>query len=96
VWRTDALVAALDGYRGRSLYRLLGPLQPVRVHLPAAEDGRAPWFDCDTMDDLGVARERARGAEKRGAEKRGARGTRGLENAVPGDVPPGNAVPGTP
>jgi molybdenum cofactor guanylyltransferase len=71
VWRTDALVAALDGYRGRSLYRLLGPLQPVRVHLPAAEDGRAPWFDCDTMDDLGAARERARGAGKPG-------------NAVPG------------
>ncbi|WP_203976990.1 molybdenum cofactor guanylyltransferase [Planotetraspora silvatica] len=62
VWRTEALADALDGYRGRSLYRLLGPLEPVRVHLPAPGDGRAPWFDCDTMDDLGAARERARGA----------------------------------
>ncbi|GII32141.1 hypothetical protein Pmi06nite_55830 [Planotetraspora mira] len=62
VWRTEALADALDGYRGRSLYRLLGPLEPVRVELPAPGDGRAPWFDCDTMDDLGAARERARGA----------------------------------
>ncbi|GAA4592922.1 hypothetical protein GCM10023194_55950 [Planotetraspora phitsanulokensis] len=62
VWRTDALVDALDAYEGRSLHRLLGPLEPVRVHLPAAEDGRAPWFDCDTIDDLGAARERASGA----------------------------------
>ncbi|GAA4576258.1 molybdenum cofactor guanylyltransferase [Planotetraspora kaengkrachanensis] len=62
VWRTGVLADALDGYEGRSLHRLLGPLGPVRVRLPAAEDGRAPWFDCDTIDDLGAARERARGA----------------------------------
>lgn len=59
VWRTVALRDALAGYSGRSLYGLLGPLGPARLHLPAGEDGCAPWFDCDTMDDLGTARKRA-------------------------------------
>nr|WP_203942130.1 NTP transferase domain-containing protein [Planotetraspora thailandica] len=59
VWRTAALTGALSGYTGGSLHRLLGPLDPVLVRLPASGDGRAPWFDCDTMDDLGAARARA-------------------------------------
>jgi molybdopterin-guanine dinucleotide biosynthesis protein A len=58
VWRTAVLRDALHGYAGRSLHRLLGPLEPVRLRLPASRDGRAPWFDCDTMEDLGAARER--------------------------------------
>ncbi|MFF0576738.1 molybdenum cofactor guanylyltransferase [Streptosporangium saharense] len=47
VWRTARLTRALDGYEGRSLHGLLGPLEPVGLRLP----GR-PWFDCDTPDDL--------------------------------------------
>ncbi|MBG0832975.1 NTP transferase domain-containing protein [Planomonospora sp. ID67723] len=52
-WRTAVLAEALDGYRGRSLHGLLGPLDPVPVHL-AGE----PWFDCDTLDDLEHVRSR--------------------------------------
>jgi molybdopterin-guanine dinucleotide biosynthesis protein A len=59
VWRTQMLREALAGYAGRSLYGLLGPLRPVRLFLPPDGDGCAPWFDCDTMDDLGIARKRA-------------------------------------
>ncbi|MFF4418007.1 NTP transferase domain-containing protein [Streptosporangium sp. NPDC001559] len=47
VWRTAELTRALDGYEGRSLYGLLGPLGPVGLRLPGK-----PWFDCDTPDDL--------------------------------------------
>ncbi|MGN9840368.1 NTP transferase domain-containing protein [Nonomuraea sp. H19] len=50
-WPAAALKAALGSYAGRSLKGLLGPLVAARLALP----GR-PWFDCDTMDDLEVAR----------------------------------------
>ncbi|WP_067179327.1 molybdenum cofactor guanylyltransferase [Microtetraspora niveoalba] len=56
VWRTEPLREALAGYDGRSLRGLLGPLGPVAVRLGARADGCAPWFDCDTMDDLDRAR----------------------------------------
>ncbi|MEV2278738.1 molybdenum cofactor guanylyltransferase [Nocardiopsis sp. NPDC049922] len=52
VWRTDAVRAALADYRGRSLFRLLGPLEPRRIAL--ADDGAE--FDCDTPEDLARAR----------------------------------------
>ncbi|MFI6576413.1 molybdenum cofactor guanylyltransferase [Nocardiopsis sp. NPDC050513] len=52
VWRTDAVRAALADYRGRSLHRLLGPLDPRPVAL--ADDGAE--FDCDTPEDLARAR----------------------------------------
>ncbi|MBP2703624.1 NTP transferase domain-containing protein [Microbispora sp. RL4-1S] len=58
VWRTAVLRRALEPYEGRSLHGLLGPLAPVRLR-PARADGREPWFDCDTVDDLGAARRRA-------------------------------------
>lgn len=51
LWPAQALRRALDGYAGRSLRGVLGPLVRARVALP----GR-PWFDCDTMDDLEEAR----------------------------------------
>ncbi|MCA2222225.1 DUF6457 domain-containing protein [Nonomuraea sp. NEAU-L178] len=51
LWPAETLRRALDGYTGRSLRGLLGPLVHARVALP----GR-PWFDCDTMDDLEEAR----------------------------------------
>ncbi|GAA3447307.1 molybdenum cofactor guanylyltransferase [Planomonospora venezuelensis] len=53
-WRTAVLAGALAGYRGRSLHGLLGPLDPVPLHL-AGE----PWFDCDTVDDLEHVRSRS-------------------------------------
>jgi molybdopterin-guanine dinucleotide biosynthesis protein A len=58
VWRTDVLADALAAYGGRSLYGLLGPLAPVRLGLPVDDEGRVPWFDCDTMDDVRDARQR--------------------------------------
>ena len=51
LWPAETLRRTLDGYAGRSLRGLLGPLVRARVALP----GR-PWFDCDTMDDLEEAR----------------------------------------
>ncbi|MEV6152103.1 DUF6457 domain-containing protein [Nonomuraea sp. NPDC052129] len=51
LWPAETLRRALDGYTGRSLKGLLGPL----VHARVALSGR-PWFDCDTMDDLEEAR----------------------------------------
>ncbi|MEU7747453.1 NTP transferase domain-containing protein [Nonomuraea sp. NPDC049158] len=51
LWPAERLRRALEGYSGRSLRGLLGPLVHARVALP----GR-PWFDCDTMDDLEEAR----------------------------------------
>jgi hypothetical protein len=59
VWRAEVLRAALRGYEGRSLRGLLDPLRPVRVGLPVGDDGRAPWFDCDTADDLADAESRS-------------------------------------
>lgn len=59
VWRTAALRAALGAYGGRSLHGLLRPLEPARVRLPVAPGQAPPWFDCDTIDDLRAARERA-------------------------------------
>jgi molybdopterin-guanine dinucleotide biosynthesis protein A len=56
-WRTGALRRALDGYAGTSLGGLLGPLAPVLVS-PARPPGEpAPWLDCDTPEDLRLARE---------------------------------------
>ncbi|MFC7385717.1 molybdenum cofactor guanylyltransferase [Sphaerisporangium rhizosphaerae] len=59
VWHAETLSRALDGYQGRSLYGLLGPLAPARLRPPVADDGRDPWFDCDTIDDVEAARRRA-------------------------------------
>ncbi|MBX6384467.1 MAG: nucleotidyltransferase family protein [Microbispora sp.] len=59
-WRVAPLRSALGAYRGRSLRGLLGPLGPVPVRPPVAPGETPPWFDCDTVDDLRAARERAR------------------------------------
>ncbi|MEV7970683.1 NTP transferase domain-containing protein [Sphaerisporangium sp. NPDC088356] len=58
VWRTETLARALAAYEGRSLHGLLGPLDPVRLSLAVGDDGRVPWFDCDTFDDVSDARKR--------------------------------------
>jgi molybdopterin-guanine dinucleotide biosynthesis protein A len=64
VWRTAALEETLGAYGGRSLHGLLGPLEPAKVGLAASAEGCEPWFDCDTIDDLGAARERAGNAAR--------------------------------
>lgn len=55
VWRTSALRGAFAGpTHGARLGVLLRGLDAARV---AADAGpRAPWFDCDTPDDLAAAR----------------------------------------
>ncbi|MCG5214960.1 molybdenum cofactor guanylyltransferase [Streptosporangium sp. KLBMP 9127] len=64
VWHTARLSAALEAYGGRSLHGLLAPLRPVLLR---AEPGdAAPWFDCDTIDDL----RRARGVAARRRDER--------------------------
>jgi molybdenum cofactor guanylyltransferase len=55
-WRTAALRAALDCYRGASLGGLLGPLAPELVSWPAGPGEPPPWLDCDTPADLAAAR----------------------------------------
>jgi molybdopterin-guanine dinucleotide biosynthesis protein A len=50
IWRTEALRAALEAYRGSSLRGLLGPMEPALVAPVAGE--RPPWFDCDTPADI--------------------------------------------
>lgn len=52
VWRTDTLRTALAAYEGRSLYRLLGPLNPFHVPLTDVPDD----FDVDTPEALERAR----------------------------------------
>ena len=60
VWRSSALRDALGSITGGPLRRVLGRLEPARMHVPAGPaPGPAPWFDCDTPDDLRVARARA-------------------------------------
>jgi molybdopterin-guanine dinucleotide biosynthesis protein A len=55
-WRTSVLRRAIGSYRGTSLHGLLGPLRPVLLALPPDADGRPPWLDCDTPEDLRRAR----------------------------------------
>lgn len=52
LWRTATLRAALADYTGRSLHKLLAPIEPVPVPLTAAPDD----FDVDTPEDLARAR----------------------------------------
>ncbi|HEX6498545.1 MAG TPA: NTP transferase domain-containing protein [Micromonosporaceae bacterium] len=54
VWRTAALTDRLarigPRYDGLSMRRLLGPLNAIE--LVSARTERAPWYDCDTAEDL--------------------------------------------
>jgi molybdopterin-guanine dinucleotide biosynthesis protein A len=58
-WRTGMLRRAATSYRGTSLRGLLGPLSPVLVSLAPAPGEPPPWLDCDTPEDLRLARELA-------------------------------------
>ena len=58
-WHTGMLRRAATSYRGTSLRGLLGPLSPVLVSLAPAPGEPPPWLDCDTPEDLRLARELA-------------------------------------
>jgi molybdopterin-guanine dinucleotide biosynthesis protein A len=56
-WPAAVLRAALEGYPGRSLRGVLGPLEPVLLPDETAAGEPPPWLDCDTADDLRVAQD---------------------------------------
>jgi molybdopterin-guanine dinucleotide biosynthesis protein A len=55
-WRTAVLGPAAAGYQGASLRGLLQPLRPVLISYRPRAGQAPPWFDCDTADELAVAR----------------------------------------
>ncbi len=55
-WQTGVLRRAADGYLGGSLHGLLRPLSPVLLGPAADRAGPPPWLDCDTEDDVRLAR----------------------------------------
>lgn len=55
-WRTDTLRSALQGYSGTSLRGLMEPLHPRLVCCDIAAGQPPPWLDCDSPDDLELAR----------------------------------------
>jgi molybdenum cofactor guanylyltransferase len=56
-WPAAVLRAALEEYPGSSLRGVLGPLEPVLLPDETAAGEPPPWLDCDTADDLRVARD---------------------------------------
>lgn len=56
-WPGAVLRAALEDYPGSSLRGVLGPLEPVLLPDETAAGEPPPWLDCDTADDLRVARD---------------------------------------
>ena len=56
-WRADALRRALPAEpAGAALSGVLTSLDAVRMRLSTQSGAPAPWFDCDTDDDLARAR----------------------------------------
>jgi molybdopterin-guanine dinucleotide biosynthesis protein A len=56
-WPAAVLRAALEDYPGSSLRGVLGPLDPVLLPDETTAGEPPPWLDCDTADDLRVARD---------------------------------------
>jgi molybdopterin-guanine dinucleotide biosynthesis protein A len=55
-WPAAALHAAIGVYPGGSLHGLLGPLRPAMVGPATGRAGPPPWLDCDTEEDVRLAR----------------------------------------
>jgi molybdopterin-guanine dinucleotide biosynthesis protein A len=55
-WRTSALRLALRDYAGAALRGLLAPLDPVVLRCDPAAGQPPPWLDCDTPEELALAR----------------------------------------
>lgn len=62
-WQARALRTAMHTYAGDSLHSLMAPLDFVLLRPASAGDGRAPWLDCDTPDDLAAARRAVAGRD---------------------------------
>jgi molybdopterin-guanine dinucleotide biosynthesis protein A len=56
-WPAARLRDALDRYPGSSLRGLLAPLDPVLLPDETAAGQPPPWLDCDTAEDLRLARD---------------------------------------
>jgi hypothetical protein len=54
--RGTRLGAAAAAYRDASLRGLLTPLRPALVSYRPRTGEAPPWFDCDTADELALAR----------------------------------------
>jgi molybdenum cofactor guanylyltransferase len=55
-WITERLSGALAGYQGRSMHGLLTGLQPRQIRLSRPAGQPPPWLDCDTREELALAR----------------------------------------
>jgi hypothetical protein len=66
-WRTAVLRDALDRYQGGSLHGLLRPLRPALLAYAPAPGEPPPWLDCDTPEDLALARRLAAGPPRAAA-----------------------------
>ncbi len=55
-WSTDRLGGALAGYLGRSMHGLLAGLQPELITASRPAGRPPPWLDCDTPEELALAR----------------------------------------
>ena len=69
-WPAAGLRGALDRYPGSSLRGLLAPLDPVLLPDETAAGQPPPWLDCDTAEDLRLARD---WAARAGSEQEAAR-----------------------
>ena len=69
-WPAAGLRDALDRYPGSSLRGLLAPLEPVLLPDETAAGQPPPWLDCDTAEDLRLARD---WAARAGSEQEAAR-----------------------
>ncbi|HEY7146378.1 MAG TPA: NTP transferase domain-containing protein [Streptosporangiaceae bacterium] len=64
-WQRAALSAAAADYPGTSLRGLLGPLRPALVRARPDAGQPPPWFDCDTAQQLALARRWAAAGQAR-------------------------------
>jgi molybdopterin-guanine dinucleotide biosynthesis protein A len=69
-WPAAGLRDALGRYPGSSLRGLLAPLDPVLLPDETAAGQPPPWLDCDTAEDLRLARD---WAARAGSEQEAAR-----------------------
>ncbi|HEX9356008.1 MAG TPA: NTP transferase domain-containing protein [Streptosporangiaceae bacterium] len=67
-WASALLRGVLDGYAGSSLRGLLAPLDPVLLPDETAAGQPPPWLDCDTAEDLRLARDWAARAGSHAAQ----------------------------
>jgi molybdopterin-guanine dinucleotide biosynthesis protein A len=67
-WRVPVLRPALAGYAGQSLHGLLAPLLPAMIRFHQSPGEPPPWLDCDTAEDLALARRMRTGRAPAAAE----------------------------